>query len=51
VGEDEANVKQKKISISSPIARAMIGKEAGDTAEVSAPGGAKSFEIVSISWK
>ncbi|HVY88785.1 MAG TPA: transcription elongation factor GreA [Hyphomonadaceae bacterium] len=51
VGEDEANVKQKKISISSPIARAMIGKEKGDTAEVSAPGGAKSFEIVSIDWK
>ena len=51
VGEDEAHVKQKKISISSPIARAMIGKEEGDTAEVSAPGGAKSFEIVSIAWK
>jgi transcription elongation factor GreA len=51
VGEDEANVAEKKISISSPIARAMIGKEKGDTAEVSAPGGAKSFEIVSISWK
>src|SRR6201991_1004432 len=51
VGEDEANVKEKKISISSPIARAMIGKEEGDTAEVSAPGGAKSFEIVSIAWK
>jgi transcription elongation factor GreA len=51
VGEDEANVAKKKISISSPIARAMIGKEEGDTAEVSAPGGAKSFEIVSISWK
>jgi transcription elongation factor GreA len=51
VGEDEANVAKKKISISSPIARAMIGKEEGDTAEVSAPGGAKSFEIISISWK
>jgi transcription elongation factor GreA len=51
VGEDEANVALKKISISSPIARAMIGKEKGDTAEVSAPGGAKSFEIVSVSWK
>ena len=51
VGDDEANVKEKKISISSPIARAMIGKEEGDTAEVSAPGGAKSFEIVAISWK
>jgi len=51
VGEDEADVAKKKISISSPIARAMIGKEEGDTAEVSAPGGAKSFEIVSINWK
>ena len=51
VGEDEANIAKKKISISSPIARAMIGKEEGDTAEVSAPSGAKSFEIVSISWK
>lgn len=50
VGEDEANVAKGKISISSPIARAMIGKEEGDTAEVSAPGGAKSFEIVSIEW-
>jgi transcription elongation factor GreA len=51
VGEDEANVAKKKISISSPIARAMIGKEKGDTAEVSAPSGAKSFEIVSVDWK
>ena len=49
VGEDEADIARKKISISSPIARAMIGKEEGDTADVSAPGGAKSFEIVSIS--
>jgi transcription elongation factor GreA len=51
VGEDEADVAKKKISISSPIARAMIGKEEGDTAEVSAPGGAKSFEINSIEWR
>jgi transcription elongation factor GreA len=51
VGDDEADVAKKKISISSPIARAMIGKEKGDTADVSAPGGAKSFEIVSIDWK
>jgi len=51
VGEHEADVKSGRISIASPIARAMIGKEEGDTAEVSAPGGAKSFEIVSISWK
>lgn len=51
VGEDEANVAEGKISISSPIARAMIGKEEGDSAEVAAPGGAKTFEIVEISWK
>jgi transcription elongation factor GreA len=51
VGEDEADVSKGKISISSPIARGMIGKEEGDTAEVSAPGGAKSFEIVSIEWR
>src|SRR5262245_17986081 len=51
VGEDEADVAKGKISITSPIARAMIGKEEGDTAEVAAPGGAKSFEIISIKWK
>jgi transcription elongation factor GreA len=51
VGEDEADVAKGKISITSPIARAMIGKEQGDTAEVAAPGGAKSFEINSIKWK
>jgi transcription elongation factor GreA len=51
VGEDEANVAKGKVSITSPIARAMIGKEEGETAEVSAPGGAKSFEIVSIEWR
>ncbi|MBU6318816.1 MAG: transcription elongation factor GreA [Alphaproteobacteria bacterium] len=50
VGEDEADVSAGKISITSPIARAMIGKEEGETAEVSAPGGAKTFEIVSIEW-
>ena len=51
VGEDEADVNRGKISITSPIGRAMIGKEAGDSAEVAAPGGAKSFEIVSIEWR
>lgn len=50
VGEDEASVADGKISITSPIARAMIGKSEGDTAEVAAPAGAKSFEIVSIEW-
>ncbi|MEM6626261.1 MAG: transcription elongation factor GreA [Pseudomonadota bacterium] len=50
VGDDEADVASGKISISSPIARALIGKEEGDVAEVSAPGGAKSFEIMSVEW-
>src|ERR1700740_788226 len=44
VGDDEADLKQGLISISSPIARAMIGKEAGDTADVMAPGGVESYE-------
>jgi transcription elongation factor GreA len=50
VGEDEASVKDGKVSITSPIARAMIGKEEGDVVEVAAPGGSKSFEIVTIAW-
>jgi transcription elongation factor GreA len=51
VGEDEADVRGGKISISSPIARALIGKEVGDVVEVAAPGGAKSYEILKIKWK
>lgn len=51
VGEDEADVRAGKISISSPIARALIGKEEGDVVEVAAPGGAKSYEIMKIKWK
>jgi len=51
VGEDEADVRAGKISISSPIARALIGKEVGDVVEVTAPGGAKSYEILKIKWK
>ena len=50
VGDDEADVKQGKISISSPIARAMINKEVGDVVEVNAPGGLKSYEIVTVEW-
>ncbi|MGE0828600.1 MAG: transcription elongation factor GreA [Hyphomonadaceae bacterium] len=50
VGEDEADVKAGKISVSSPIARALIGKEEGDVVEVAAPGGAKSYEILKIKW-
>ena len=50
VGDDEADLKQGLISISSPIARAMIGKEAGDTADVMAPGGVKRYEIVEVKY-
>jgi transcription elongation factor GreA len=48
VGDDEANIKAGLISISSPIARALIGKYSGDVAEVKAPGGIKEYEILSV---
>lgn len=51
VGDDEADIAKGKISISSPIARALIGKEEGDEAEVSAPGGAKAYEIAQVEFK
>ena len=50
VGEDEADLKHGLINISSPIARALIGKEEGDTAEVQAPGGVRRYEIVGVSY-
>lgn len=50
VGEDEADLKQGLINISSPIARALIGKEEGDVAEVQAPSGTKRFEIVAVRY-
>jgi transcription elongation factor GreA len=50
VGDDEADLKHGLISISSPIARALIGKEAGDVADVQAPGGIKSYEIVGVRY-
>ncbi|VTU19610.1 MULTISPECIES: transcription elongation factor GreA [unclassified Variovorax] len=50
VGEDEADLKLGLINVSSPIARALIGKEEGDTAEVQAPGGVKHYEIVKVSY-
>ena len=50
VGEDEANVKEGKISIGSPLSRAMIGKEVGDSIEVIAPGGTKAYEILEVSY-
>jgi len=50
VGDLEADAKKGKISISSPIARALIGKTAGDTVEVTAPGGARSYEILKVQF-
>ncbi|MES2938003.1 MAG: transcription elongation factor GreA [Pseudomonadota bacterium] len=50
VGEDEADLKQGLINVSSPIGRALIGKEEGDTAEVQAPGGIKRYEIVAVQY-
>ncbi len=51
VGEDEANVKEGKISVTSPLARAMIGKEEGDEAEVAAPSGARAYEVSKVVYK
>ena len=51
VGDDEADIKQGKISIGSPIARALIGKYAGDVAEVNAPGGIKEYEILDVRYE
>jgi len=50
VGDDEADLKVSKISISSPIARALIGKYAGDEVEVQAPGGVRSYEIIEVKY-
>ena len=50
VGEDEADLKHGLINVSSPIARALIGKEEGDTAEVQAPGGVRRYEVVAVSY-
>ena len=50
VGEDEADIKVGKISISSPIARALIGKSTGDVAEVQAPGGLREYEILDVKY-
>ena len=51
VGEDEADLKLGLINISSPIARALIGKEEGDTAEVQAPGGVRHYEIIAVKYQ
>jgi transcription elongation factor GreA len=50
VGEDEADIKAGRVNIGSPIARALIGKDEGDTAEVQAPGGIKRYEIISVMY-
>ena len=50
VGEDEADIKLGLVNISSPIARALIGKEEGDTAEVQAPGGLRRYEVVKVRY-
>ncbi|HEY3179451.1 MAG TPA: transcription elongation factor GreA [Casimicrobiaceae bacterium] len=51
VGDDEADIKQGKISVSSPIARALIGKSEGDIAEVVAPGGTRVYEILGVRYR
>jgi transcription elongation factor GreA len=51
VGDDEADIKAGKISVSSPIARALIGRTEGDTAEVQAPGGVRAYEIVNVDYR
>jgi transcription elongation factor GreA len=51
VGEDEADIKAHRISISSPIARALIGKEAGDEVDVHTPGGVKKYEILDVRYE
>lgn len=50
VGEDEADIKESKISFSSPIARALIGKHVGDVVDVRTPGGLKSYEIIDVNY-
>ena len=50
VGEHEADVKRGRVSVTSPIARAIIGKETGDVVEVNTPGGVKAYEITKVEW-
>jgi transcription elongation factor GreA len=51
VGEDEADIKTGKLSIASPMARALIGKYAGDVAQVQAPGGIREFEVIDVRYE
>ena len=50
VGEDEADLKEKKVSVTSPIARALIGKYAGDVVEVNAPSGVREYEVLEVRY-
>ncbi|MFN9480158.1 MAG: GreA/GreB family elongation factor, partial [Betaproteobacteria bacterium] len=50
VGDDEADIKEGKISVSSPIARALIGKSEGDVVEVLAPGGKREYEVLEVAY-
>lgn len=50
VGEDEANIKEGRVSITSPVARALISKEEGDVAEVQAPGGIREYEVLAVKY-
>jgi transcription elongation factor GreA len=51
VGEDEADIKSKRLAITAPLARALVGKSVGDTVEVTTPGGSKSYEIAKVVFK
>ena len=51
VGEDEADIKAKRLAITSPLARALVGKSVGDTVEVTTPGGSKQYEIAKVAFK
>jgi transcription elongation factor GreA len=51
VGEDEADISQRRLSVTSPLARALIGKAIGDSVEVSTPRGARSYEIVKVAFR
>jgi transcription elongation factor GreA len=51
VGEHEADVKKGRVSVTSPIARSLIGKETGDVVEVNTPGGVKAYEITAVEWR
>jgi transcription elongation factor GreA len=50
VGEHEADVKSGKISLTSPLSRAVMGKQVGDVVEVNTPGGVKAYEILKVEW-